>query len=70
MECTVTLRQAMKATSSGGQVFFRCNCANGKKQCQTNINYYVSVLRLVKCIIAVDATTGSPVKISRTMYVN
>ena len=36
MECTVTLRQAVKATTSGGQGFFRCDCANGKKQCQTN----------------------------------
>jgi len=29
----------------------------------------VSVLRLVKCVTAVDATTISPVRISRTMYV-
>jgi len=36
MESTVTLRQAVKATTSGGQGFSRCDCANGKKQCQTN----------------------------------
>ena len=35
-ECTVTLPQAVKATTSGGQGFFRCDCGNGKKQCQTN----------------------------------
>jgi len=31
MKCTVILRQAVKATTSGGQGFFRCDCANGKK---------------------------------------
>ena len=30
-ECTVTLRQAVKATTSGGQGFFRRACGNGKK---------------------------------------
>ena len=37
MECTVTFPQAVKATTSGGQGIFRCDCANGNKQCQTNI---------------------------------
>ena len=35
-ECTITLRQAVKSTSSGGQGFFHCDCSKGKKQCQTN----------------------------------
>ena len=36
MDCTTTLRQALKSTASGGQGFFRCDCSKGKKQCQTN----------------------------------
>ena len=35
-ECTITLRQALKSTATGGQGFFRCDCSKGKKQCQTN----------------------------------
>ena len=35
-ECKVTLRQAVKATTLGGQGYFRCDCGHGKKQCQTN----------------------------------
>ena len=35
-ECTITLRQALKSTASGGQKFFRCDCSKGKKQCQRN----------------------------------
>ena len=35
-ECTITLRQALKSSASGGQGFFHCDCSNGKKQCQTN----------------------------------
>ena len=35
-EYSVTLRQALKSTASGGQGFFHCDCSNGKKQCQTN----------------------------------
>ena len=61
----MTLRQAVKATTSDGQGFFRCDCANGKNNVKpTDAN----VLRLVKCVTA-DATTVSPVRISRTMYV-
>ena len=33
---TITLRQALKSTATGGQGFFHCNCSKGKKQCQTN----------------------------------
>ena len=28
--CTVTLRQAVKATTSGGQGLFRCDCGKAK----------------------------------------
>ena len=35
-ECTITLRQALKSTATGGQGFFRCDCSKGNKQCQTN----------------------------------
>ena len=35
-ESTITLRQALKSTASGGQGFFWCDCSKGKKQCQTN----------------------------------
>lgn len=31
--CTITLRQALRSTASGGQGFFHCDC---KKECQTN----------------------------------
>ena len=36
MECTVTLRQAATATTSGGQWFFDVIVQMVKKQCQTN----------------------------------
>ncbi|XP_076031184.1 uncharacterized protein LOC143019434 [Oratosquilla oratoria] len=32
-DCTITLRQALRSTASGGQGFFHCDCS---KQCQTN----------------------------------
>ena len=35
-ESTITVRQALRSTASGGQGFFRCDCSKGKKQCQTN----------------------------------
>ena len=61
-ECTVTLRQAVKATTTGGQGFFRCDCGNGKKNNVKPTD--VSVLRLAKCVTA-DVITVSRVRISR-----
>ena len=35
-ECTSTLCQARKSTTSGKQAFFRCDCNKSKNKCQTN----------------------------------
>jgi len=60
----VTLRKAVKATSSGGEGFSFDVIVQMVK---INVKpTYVSV----KCVTAVDATTVSAVRISRTMYVN
>jgi hypothetical protein len=43
-KCTLTLRQTMEASTSGGQGFFRCDCGNGKKKKKTMSNEPVQVL--------------------------
>jgi hypothetical protein len=35
-QSTITLRQALKSSASGGQGFFHCDCSKSNKQCQTN----------------------------------
>ena len=64
-ECTVTLCQAVKATTSGGQGFFRCDCGNGKKQCQTN---RCKCFKAGKFVIA-DATAVLHVRINSSMNI-
>lgn len=35
-QSTITLRQALKSSASGGQGFFHCDCSKSNKQCRTN----------------------------------
>ena len=59
---TLILHQAVKATTSGGQRLFRCDCSgNGKKQCQTN---RCKCFKAGKCAMA-DAIRVSHVRTSR-----
>ena len=58
----MTLRQAVKATTSGGQVFFFDVIVEMVKNNVKPTD--VSVLRLAKCVTA-DVITVSPVRISR-----
>jgi hypothetical protein len=45
-ECTISLRQAIKSTATGGQGFFHCDCSKSMKQCKTNRCKYFKAKRL------------------------